>query len=268
MRSVVVCSVLLMVLSGPALSAKSCGNTAAGFDAWLDDFRTTAVRAGISKRTVRAALANARYNSKVISRDRSQKSFKLSFAEFKRRRAPASTIALGRRHLKSNARLLQKIEKRYGVPGEILIAIWGLESGFGRYMGKISLFSSLPTLAFDCRRSAFFTNELMSALAIADRRYMDISQMKGAWAGEIGQTQFLASNYAKYAVDFDRDGRRNLIGSRADVLASTANFLRAHGWRPGAGWREGEPNFAVLRQWNRATVYQKTIAYMATELQR
>lgn len=251
-----------------AAAAQLCGDGPAGFPAWLQDFKQHAVKAGISKGTVEAALAKAAYDRKIIAQDRSQKSFKLSFEEFKQRRAPAGTIALGRKHLKSNASLLSKIEAAYGVQPEILVSIWGLESGFGRYLGNISLFTSLPTLAYDCRRSDFFTNELFSALVIADRRYMEISQMKGAWAGEIGQTQFLASNYARFAVDFDRDGRRDLINSKADVLASTANYLRQYGWVPGGDWSEGAVNWPVLAQWNKATVYQKTIAYMATELSR
>ena len=267
MRRQILSAFFVLAMTGSA-SALTCGNNASGFNAWLAEYRVHAVKSGISKRTVQTALANTAYNRKVIQRDRSQKSFKLSFEQFKQRRAPAGTINLGRKHLKNNARLLKRIEKKYGVAPEIIISIWGLESGFGRYLGNISLFSSLPTLAYDCRRSAFFQNELMSALVIADRKYMTVGEMKGAWAGEVGQTQFLASNYAKYAVDFDRDGRRDLIRSRPDVLASTANFLRAHGWRPGAGWNPGEPNYPVLKQWNRATVYQKTIAYMATELTR
>jgi membrane-bound lytic murein transglycosylase B len=157
---------------------------------------------------------------------------------------------------------------KYGVPKEVIVAIWGLESGFGRFMGDIPIFSSLATLAYDCRRSAFFTNELMSALRIADRGAMSIRDMKGAWAGEIGQTQFLASSYERFAVDFDGDGRPNLIRSKPDVFASTANFLRRHGWRKGADWSPGTANYGVLRDWNRAEVYRKTIAYMATQLRK
>lgn len=273
MRCACVFAVLVSLFFIPGFApqpahAQACGNNAAGFKPWLADFKKRAVRSGISQRTVDAALANSSYNRKVISRDRSQKSFKLSLQQFIQRRAPKSTIALGRKHMQSNARLLQQIEKRYGVQGEVLIAIWGLESGFGRFMGNISLFSSLPTLAYDCRRSDFFTNELMAALTIAERRQMSIPEMKGAWAGEIGQTQFLASSYVRYAVDFDGNGRPDLMRSRADVLASTANFLRKHGWRPGKDWSQGTRNFQVLRDWNRASVYQKTIAYMATELRR
>ena len=267
MRILLVLVGLFTLSSSPAL-ALSCGNNASGYSAWISDFAKVAVRKGISSKTVNAALSGARYNRKVIARDRSQKSFRYSLEKFISLRAPPGTIALGRKKLRTHARLLAGIEKRYGVQGEVLVAIWGLESGFGRFMGNIPLFDSLSTLAYDCRRSAFFTNELLSALKIVDRRYMSIGEMKGAWAGEIGQTQFLASNYARYAVDHDGNGRRDLIRSIPDVLASTANFLRKHGWRPGRDWSEGNANFRVLKKWNRATVYQKTIAYMATQLRR
>ncbi|NRG16786.1 lytic murein transglycosylase [Rhizobiales bacterium] len=258
---------ILAFASLPAFAA-SCGNDSGGFGAWLEDFKRRAVASGVSPRTVQGALNGVSYDRKVIRLDRSQKSFKLSFDQFRQRRAPAGTIALGRRQLRNNQRLLSSIENSYGVAPEILVAIWGLESGFGRFSGNMSVFRSLATLAYDCRRSEFFTEELYAALVIADRGYMSPSAMVGAWAGELGQTQFLASNYVRYAVDYDRDGRRDLIRSRADVLASTANYLRQKGWRPGGDWSPGTRNYAVLKEWNRAEVYRQTIAYFATELRR
>jgi len=259
---------LAVPLAPAPAAAASCGNNGSGFSAWLTDFKRKAVRSGVSQRTVNAALGNLSYNRKVIRRDQGQKSFRLSFEQFLARRAPPSTIAIGRKRLRQHAAVLDRVERRYGVPKEVIVSIWGLESGFGRFMGDIPIFSSLATLAYDCRRSKFFTKELMSALRIADRGMMRISEMKGAWAGEIGQTQFLASSYEKYAVDFDGDGRPNLIRSKPDVFASTANFLRRHGWRKGADWSPGTANFRVLRDWNRAKVYQRTIAYMATQLKQ
>jgi lytic murein transglycosylase len=261
-----VCS-LLSLSSGVAMAAR-CGNNAAGFPRWLEDFKREAVAAGISKRTVSSALDGMAYNSKVIRLDRNQKSFKLSFEKFLARRAPPSTIAIGKRRLKQHWNTLDRVERKYGVPKEVIVSIWGLESGFGGFMGNIPVFSSLSSLAYDCRRSKFFTNELMSALQIADRGYMRIPEMKGAWAGEIGQTQFLASSYLRFAVDFDGDGRPNLIRSPADVFASTANFLRQHGWQKGGDWSPGTHNYGVLKDWNRAEVYRKTIAYFASQLRQ
>ncbi|KAA0968646.1 lytic murein transglycosylase [Aureimonas fodinaquatilis] len=253
------------LIASPAL-AQSCGNDASGFNNWLAAYKTNAPARGISNRTANAALNGVTYNSEVIRLDRNQRSFRLSLDEFMKRRAPPSFVQRGKSIMQQNARLLNAIEKQYGVPKEILVAIWGMETGFGANSGNMNIFRSLATLAYDCRRSEFFTAELDAALMIVQRGDKRPEDMKGAWAGEIGQTQFLATNYLKYAVDFDGDGRRDLIRSRPDVLASTANFLRQHGWRPGAGYMEGQPNFARLRDWNRAGVYQKALALFASQL--
>ncbi|MEF2072155.1 lytic murein transglycosylase [Consotaella sp. CSK11QG-6] len=256
---------MLAALPGQAAAA-SCGNDGSGFGPWLADFKAQAAGAGISRRTLDTALGNIGYSRKVISLDRNQKAFNMSFDEFMNLRAPAYFVTKGKKIIQQNASMLNSIERRYGVQKEILVAIWGMETGFGANSGSMNVFQSLATLAYDCRRSAFFAEELMAALAIVDRGDMSASQMRGAWAGEIGQTQFLAKNYLRFAVDGDGDGRRDLIRSRADVLASTANFLHAHGWRPGADYQPGQPNFGVLQQWNKAAIYQKALAVFAGRL--
>jgi membrane-bound lytic murein transglycosylase B len=162
--------------------------------------------------------------------------------------------------------LLARIERQYGVPGPVLVAIWGLESDYGANSGNMSIIRSLATLAYDCRRSAMFQGELLAALRIIDRGDLRPSEMRGAWAGEMGQTQFLATNYERFAVDFDGNGRRDLIGSVPDVLASTANYLRGYGWRAGEPWTEGTHNFQVMREWNKSSVYQRAIALFADRL--
>lgn len=255
-----------LILPAPARAA-SCGNSAAGFSSWVSAFKPRAAAKGISARTIDKALSGLTYDSKVISLDRNQHSFKLSFSEFYRRRVDSAMIAKGRRLMSTHAGTLNAIEKRYGVPGAIVVAIWGLETAYGAQRGSgMSIVRSLATLAYDCRRSAFFEKELVAALQIIDRGDMSASELRGGWAGEIGQTQFLPDAYVKYAVDFDGDGRRDLIHSSADVLASTANFLKSNGWQRGAGWSEGSANFNVIREWNRAEVYVKTIAVMADKL--
>ncbi|WP_435301135.1 lytic murein transglycosylase [Aureimonas altamirensis] len=264
-KAVLAVGMVLAVSATPAL-AQSCGNDGAGFDRWLASYKQAMSQQGVSNRTLQTALGNVSYNREVIRLDRNQRSFKLSLDEFMQRRAPASFVKRGQGIIRENARLLNAIEKQYGVPKEILVAIWGMETGFGSNSGNMNIFRSLATLAYDCRRSEFFTNELNAALMIVERGDKRPEDMKGAWAGEIGQTQFLASNYLRYAVDFDGDGRRDLIRSRPDVLASTANFLRQHGWQPGAGYMPGEPNFARLRDWNRAGVYQQALALFASRL--
>ena len=148
----------------------------------------------------------------------------------------------------------------------MLVAIWGLETDFGSYIGNFNTIRSLATLAYDCRRSDKFRAELIDALRIVQRGDLNPSTMHGAWAGEIGQTQFMPSSYVKYAVDFDGKGRRDLIRSVPDVLASTAKYLQAYGWQRGQGWAPGEANFAVIQQWNASSIYSKTIALLATRI--
>ncbi len=257
---------VLMLTATPALAAQ-CGNSAAGFARWLATFKREAAAMGISQRAIDASLNGVTYDRGVIELDRNQKSFKLSFKRFYKLRVNNAMINRGRRLIRKHDRLFSSIESRYGVPPEIIAAIWGLETHYGTYKGKPRpIMRSLATLAYDCRRSAFFTNELLSALEIVHRGYMSPSRMRGAWAGEIGQTQFMPSSYVRYAVDYDGDGRRDLVNSIPDVLASTANFLKHKGWQRGAGWGPGTTNSAVLREWNRAEVYRKTIGVMAQKM--
>lgn len=252
--------------ASPVLSA-TCGNDGRGFGPWLESFKSQARASGISQSTIDRALGDVNYDPAVISRDRSQKSFKLSFEEFYKRRVGTYLINSARTHMNRNAALLASIEKRYGVPKEILVSIWGLETNFGRDgAGKYSIIQSIATLSYDCRRSAFFTEHLMAALRIVQRNDMRPEDMRGGWAGEIGQVQFLPGSYDKFAVDFDGDGRRDLVKSVPDMLASTANYLQEHGWKRGASWQPGSPNYDVIKAWNRADVYARTIAVMAERL--
>jgi lytic murein transglycosylase len=177
-------------------------------------------------------------------------------------------LARGANLMKQYGSVLGRIEQTYGVPGEVLVAIWGLETDFGVNIGKFPTLRSLATLAYDCRRSDMFKAELMDALRIVERGDLSPSEMRGAWAGEIGQTQFMPSSYIKYAVDFDGNGRRDLLRSAPDVLASTANYLANYGWKRGKEWEPGSANFAVIQQWNKSEVYSKTIAYFASQLAR
>ncbi len=259
-------ALLLAALPCPAVAA-DCGNDGAGFGTWLGRFKARAAAEGISAATISSALGGVTYDPTVVRLDRSQRSFKLSFEEFYARRVGGALIRRGQALMRTHQATLQKIEQRFGVPAPILIAIWGLETNYGAdSSGKFSIVRSLATLAYDCRRSEFFTGHLLDALRIIDRGDLTPAQMRGGWAGEIGHTQFLPSGYYKYAVDFDGDGRRDLERSVPDMLASTANFLKGHGWRAGQSWEPGSANYAVIRDWNRAEVYQRTIAVMAEKL--
>jgi len=262
-------AVLAALLCGvpSAASAVDCGESGAGFEAWLSRFKAKAAAQGISPAVVSSALAGVTYDPTVVRLDRSQRSFKLSFEEFYARRVGPGLMRRGQSLMRTHQATLARIEQRFGVPAPILIAIWGLETNFGAdSSGKYSIVRSLATLAYDCRRSDFFTGHLLDALRILERGDLSVAQMRGGWAGEIGHTQFLPSGYYKYAVDFDGDGRRDLERSVADMLASTANFLKGHGWQAGQGWEPGSANYAVLKDWNRAEVYQRTIAMMAAKL--
>ena len=245
-----------------------CGQDGEGFGAWLEGFKRGAIEQGISPGTVASGLLGATYDPEVIRLDRSQKPFKMTFEKFAAQRLTKGKVRLGRRVLQQQSELLARIEERYGVPGPVLVALWGLETDFGTNMGERPALRSLATLAYDCRRAERFRGELMSALRLLERGDLRPSEMVGAWAGELGQTQFLASSYERFAVDFDGDGRADLLHSVPDVLASTAHYLWGHGWNPGGGWQPGTANFEVLASWNRSKIYQKTIALFATRLAR
>ncbi|HEY8125176.1 MAG TPA: lytic murein transglycosylase [Methylocystis sp.] len=265
-RALLAASALVLCAWAVSAQAAPCGSSAVGFGPWLDEVKREASANGVSQRTLGAALAGVTYDHAVIGRDRGQRIFHQSFEKFSSRLVTPGRLSKARTLLQRHAALLAQIEARYGVPGPVLVAIWGLETGFGADNGRFRTMQALATLAYDCRRSAQFNEELTHALKIVERGDMSPAQMRGDWAGEIGQTQFMPSSYLKYGVDFDGDGRRDLIRSTADALASTANFLKGKGWRTGAGWNEGEPNFAVFLEWNQARVYAKTIALLATKL--
>jgi lytic murein transglycosylase len=247
-----------------AADAASCGGS---FETWLAEFKSEAAAKGISQGAIAGGLSGVTPDPSVLSRDRSQRVFSQSFEEFSGRMIPPR-LGPGSNKLKQYGSALSRIEQQYGVPGEVLVAIWGLETDFGANIGKFPTLRSLATLAYDCRRAELFRTELMDALRIVERGDLSPSEMRGAWAGEIGQTQFMPSSWIKFAVDFDGNGRRDLLRSAPDVLASTANYLASYGWQRGKDFEPGGANFAVLQQWNKSEVYAKTIAAFASQLAR
>ena len=244
--------------------AASCGNNSAGFNAWKQEMAAEAARAGVGQRGL-AALQDASYSQTTINADRGQKSFKYSLDKFMQVRGATTIVAKGKRLKSQNAQLFANLEARYGVPAGPLIAIWGMETAFGGFMGDTNLISATATLAYDCRRSDFFTGHLLAALQLVDRGVVSASSV-GAKHGELGQTQFLPGSIMKYGADGDGNGKIDLVRSKADALASTANFLRAHGWRPGAGYQPGQPNYRAIQGWNAASVYQQAIAIMGSQI--
>jgi membrane-bound lytic murein transglycosylase B len=240
----------------PTAHAAQCGNGPGGFEAWKREFSAEAQGKGIGQTAI-SALMQTNYASATIGADRSQHSFSLSLDQFLAKRGATTIVARGRSLKQSQAAMFASIEQRYGVPPGPLIAIWGMETGFGSQRGNQNMLSSIATLAYDCRRPEFFTEQLYAALKLVDRGTLSGST-RGSMHGEVGQTQFMPKNILAY-------GTGNLEVA-TNALSSTANFLKANGWRAGAGYQPGEPNFAAIQAWNAAGVYQKAIALMGRQI--
>ena len=264
MRAALFLITFSLLSAGTGASAATCRDPA-GFETWLGKIKGEAVAQGISQHAVEEGLDGVTYDASVVRHDRGQGVFRQTFEQFSNRMVPPR-LARARALQKRYAPIFTSIEQRYGVSSPILLAIWGLETDFGAVTGNFPTIRSVATLAFDCRRSEMFKAELFDSLRLVQRGDASPSSMRGAWAGEIGQTQFMPSTYLKYGVSYGGGGRPDLIRSVPDVLASTANFLKNHGWQRGAGWAPGEPNFAAIQEWNKSGVYSKTIAYFATRL--
>jgi membrane-bound lytic murein transglycosylase B len=248
-----VAAVVAVLALATGAQAASCGKTGAGFEAWKQEFAAEAKANGVGPKGL-SALAGASYATKTISVDRAiHKAFSGSVDAFMKRRGGASIISRGRALKKQNAALFDRIESNYGVSPGVLLAIWGMETGFGSAMGNQNTVSAILTLAYDCRRPGFFTPHAIAALKLVDRGALSASAV-GAAHGEIGHTQFLPGNVLKYGV-----GNGNLR-DKATALASTANFLKGHGWRAGAS---ASSNMGAIAGWNSASVYQQAIAQIA-----
>jgi membrane-bound lytic murein transglycosylase B len=234
-------AVLLLVVGSTPASATHEQQDAAvsplpSFTDWLQVVRTDALARGIKPSTLDIALTGLEPVPVVLERDRQQAEFTLDLSAYLRRRLGPDTIRTARRRLKEHTSLTQRVAAAYGVEPRVQVAVWGLESNFGRFSGVRPVIPSLATLAYDDRRRGLFRSELLDALAILDSGDMQHDELKGSWAGAMGQTQFLPSSYLSWAVDFDNDGRRNIWSSEPDVFASIANYLRGHGWVKGVRW--------------------------------
>lgn len=249
-------------LATPSLAA-FCADNGARYEEWKSAAAADARANGVGERGIAALMATS-YSKGTISADRNQKSFKYSLDKFLQVRGADTIIKQGRARKAKNAGFYSQLEAQYGVPAGVLIAIHGMETAFGNYMGDTPVVSAISTLTYDCRRSDFFFPHMIGALKLVDRGSIT-GKTLGAKHGELGHTQFLPGNALAYGVDGNGDGRTDL-SNFADAMATTANFLRQKGWRAGAGYQEGEANFAVLQQWNAARVYQQSIALMAKKI--
>jgi lytic murein transglycosylase len=259
-------ALLFMVLAATSAGAAQCGGD---FHSFIGAFSREAAAAGISRNVIDQAFAGVTQDEKVLAFDRRQHgTFRQSFERYASTRVTGQRVARGKQLLSRDAGLLSRIERQFGVPPQVLVAIWGLESDFGTGdMGKLPVVRTLATMAHDCRRTQLFQGELLAALQILQRGDLPLRDLIGAYAGEIGQTQFLPSSYIKYGVDYDGNRRVDLRHSVPDVLASTANLLKVNGWRARAAFGEGTANFEAMREWNRALIYRQTIVLFAQRLE-
>lgn len=262
----VVKSVFLSAFLGflaPAAYAAGCSDTGGQYETWKSQMAAEAAAEGVGQRGI-AALMGSAYSSSTIAADRNQRSFRYSLEKFMEVRGAETIVRQGKSRKARNAQLFDALEQRYGVPAGVLLAIHGMETGFGGFMGDTNIVSAIATLTYDCRRSDFFRPHLIGALKLVDQGSITSASV-GAKHGEWGHTQFLPGNALTYGVDGNGDGKVDL-NNLTDAMTSTANFLRQKGWRPGAGYQEGEPNFAAIQAWNAASVYQKSIAIMARRI--
>jgi lytic murein transglycosylase len=226
----------LSAWAGPADAAPRCRNTGS-FDAWMAAFKKEAASQGISQRAISGALDGVTFDPAIIRRDSGQGVFQQSFLQFAGRMTAVGRYQNGLKQLKAHAGLLSRIEDATGVPPPVVVALWGLESDYGAYKGgTYNIIRSVATLAYDCRRPAFFRDQLMGVLRIVQRGDLRPDQMIGNWAGELGPTQFTPADYFTHGLDFDGDGRVDMINSRPDALASAANLMKSFGWQKGQPW--------------------------------
>lgn len=226
--------VALMISQGWAANGAADG--AGSFDDYLAKVRSAAIGNGIASETVDAAFRGLTRDERVIGYDRKQPEFVQTFDEYLTARVTNFRKQEGRKLFKLHQPLLDEIAGLYGVDPEYIVAFWGLETSFGRYQGKYSIIRSLATLGHDQRRAAFFTAELLMALQILDEQHVAPEAFTGAWAGAMGQSQFMPSSFLRFAVDHDGDGLKDIWSNKADVFASIANYLNKAGWKRGAGW--------------------------------
>ncbi len=206
------------------------------FEAWLDTLRQDAAAAGISDATITEALSNVELREKVVKYDRNQPEFKLTYDRYMRNVVPASRVEKGKRLWEENKVLLDEISAKYGVQPRYIVALWGIESSFGKHTGGFSVINALATMAYDGRRATFFRKELLAALKIIDEGHIAYPDMKGSWAGAMGQCQFMPSSFLAYAQDWDGDGKQDIWQNKADIFASIAHYLQQAGWRDDLTW--------------------------------
>jgi lytic murein transglycosylase len=250
-KSLRLAAVIAFAVSSPVHAAPTACRNTGSFDAWLRGFRQDAARQDIPASALAAAAPHLVLDQRIINIDRGQKFFAQDFLQFSDKLLAGGRIPNGIAQVKKHAATFARAEQQYGVPAAVITAFWGLESDFGANMGKESSLRSIATLAYDCRRSDMFRTQLFDAMRLIQRGDLAPAEMIGSWAGELGQTQMMPSEYFKYAVDYDGDGKRNLLKSAPDVIGSSANYLAHLGWRRGEPWLQ-EVRVPTNLRWDQA----------------
>lgn len=219
-----------------ALSNHAIGKTEAEFSVYVEKLRIEAVDKGYSTDLIDRAFATVKFKPKVIAQDKSQPEVVETLETYLPKRVPDWKVEKARSLYQENKAVLDKIEQQFGVQGRFIVALWGLESNFGRFQGSYPVISALVTLAFDGRREEMYKNQLWAALDILKEGHIDIEQFKGSWAGAMGQTQFMPTSFNSYAVDFNGDGKKDIWTTKEDAFASIANYLSQVGWNDDLTW--------------------------------
>jgi len=248
--SAIALAVALLAGSAASAAPANCHNTGS-FEAWLAQFKQEALQQGISRAAIAEASPYLVFDQRIVNIDRGQKFFAQDFLQFSDKMLAGGRIANGQKQMQKHAATFAREEKEFGVPPAVITGFWGLESDFGANQGKDQSIKSIATLAYDCRRSDMFRGHLFDSLRLIERGDLAPAEMIGSWAGELGQTQMMPSEYLKNAVDYDGDGKRNLIKSAADVIGSTGNYLVSLGWKRDQPWLQ-EVHVSQSVPWDQA----------------
>jgi membrane-bound lytic murein transglycosylase B len=256
-------AVIVLILSLAACTPESKKEEAVhvpdqAFQKWLTEFKQDALTKGISQQTLNEAFASTEPIDRVIELDRKQPESTLTLEEYLQKVVSAGRIRRGKELYNEHRAVLDKISAEYGVPGNYIVALWGIETSYGDNTGGFSVVDSLATLAYDGRRSEYFRSELINALKIIDADHIEAYDMDGSWAGAMGQCQFMPSSFLSYAVDYNHDGKRDIWNTQEDVFASIANYLHSSGWN-----NDEENNFNVLLKWNRSRYFATAVQKIA-----
>lgn len=263
---VALCFLQQSFLAGCSPSANAeanLGQNTKSFSEWVSEFRTEASSKGISEQTLNSAFSDIKPINSVITLDRKQPENKITLEEYIAKTVTPSRIKNGQYELSANKELLDSVSKKYSVPSNVIVALWGMETSYGENVGNFSIVPALATLAYDGRRSEFFRGELINALKIMDAEKLSSEDFQGSWAGAFGQCQFMPSSFLKYAVDSDGDGKRDIWYTQADIFASIANYLQSEGWNAGEGIEEDNNNYKVLLKWNRSRYFATAVGNLA-----